>query len=90
MSMTLTKTNDLFIKLDNNVKIEIHNANGYFHYGEENEQWRFLYGENNSIVINSKSIDFVDATKAVTLKQGEKKKQVEFFHSARIKNKFVI
>ena len=76
VSVKLTKTNDLFVLLDNDVKIEMYNANGYFHFGEENEQWRFMFGEYDSIVINNKSIDFFDEKQIVTLRHGEKKKIV--------------
>ncbi len=50
---------DLFI-LDNGITIEIFVSNGYHHYVEEQEQWRFLIDTQNDFhhfVIYNKHIE---------------------------------
>ena len=46
-SITISKANDLFIELDNGVRIECYIANAYPHYAEEFEQW-VLFEHNKS------------------------------------------
>ena len=41
-SVEISKVNDLFIVLDNDVQIEIYSSDGYHRLSEESEQW-FLY-----------------------------------------------
>ena len=55
--------NDLFIKLDNGIYIEIYVSNGYYHYEEEQEQWRLLIDIENLVaqmVVYNKHIEYID------------------------------
>lgn len=54
----VTPLKDLILYLDNDIVIEFFISNGYFHFGEENEQWRFMDSKENHTVINSKSVDY--------------------------------
>ncbi|MCM1083204.1 MAG: hypothetical protein NC393_12665 [Clostridium sp.] len=42
VSVELNALNDVKIVLDNTVTIEMFISNGYYHYAEENEQWRLI------------------------------------------------
>ena len=57
----LNQLNDLTIFLDNGIKIEIFVGNGYFHYAEEQEQWRLLVDVDSKtsqhIVVYNKHIE---------------------------------
>ena len=56
-TIKVTPSKDLILHLDNEVIIEFFIANGYFHFGEDNEQWRYMSADKNHIVINSKSVE---------------------------------
>ena len=58
-NVEISPVNDVLIELDNGVRIEIYVSNGFFHYGEDREQWVFFKPEDEShpfISVNSKSI----------------------------------
>ncbi len=56
-AVKVTPSKDLILYLDNEVIIEFFIANGYFHFGEDIEQWRYMNANKNHIVINSKSVE---------------------------------
>ena len=60
--ININNMNDLFIKLDNGVCIEVYVSNGYYHYEEEQEQWRLLVDGEKSyhMVVYNKHIEFID------------------------------
>lgn len=60
--ININNMNDLFIKLDNGVCIEVYVSNGYYHYEEEQEQWRLLVDGKKSyhMVVYNKHIEFID------------------------------
>ena len=60
--ININNMNDLFIKLDNGVCIEVYVSNGYYHYEEEQEQWRLLVDGKRSyhMVVYNKHIEFID------------------------------
>ena len=48
-SISISKSNDLFVEMDNGVRIECYISNAYPHYEEECEQWLlFEHTENHS------------------------------------------
>lgn len=54
-AVTVTPLRDLILHLDNEIIIEFFIANGYFHFGEDDEQWRYM-NENEHLAVNSKSV----------------------------------
>ena len=42
LSVEVNRIHDVRIELDNGVVIEVFVSNGYCHFGEESEQWRFF------------------------------------------------
>ena len=58
--ININSINDLFIKLNNDVCIEVYVSNGYYHYEEEQEQWRLLVAGEKSyhMVVYNKHIEF--------------------------------
>ena len=62
-SVDLNDINDLAIKLNNRIKIELFISNGYNHYDEEREQYRFFeviddeHPKNAHYVVYSKHIE---------------------------------
>lgn len=63
IDVSLTKTNDLTIVFDNGITIETYISNGYYHYEEEQEQWRLILkldnDESYDIVIYNKHIEYM-------------------------------
>ena len=62
ISATVSSLYDVTIVLNNGVVIELINKNGYHHYDEESEQWRFFKGGDHSyphITVYSKTVDIV-------------------------------
>ncbi len=63
LSVTVSPLHDLTLQLDNGINLELFVKNGYHHYGEEEEQWRFFPIEDDSphVVVYSKSTDLPQA-----------------------------
>ena len=60
MSVSVSSFHDVTIILDNGIKIELINKNGYNHFDDECEQWRFFKVNTHSdphITVYSKTID---------------------------------
>jgi len=60
LSVEVNRIHDVRIELDNGILIELFISNGYCHFGEESEQWRFFrLGDSNSpdLVIYGKSVE---------------------------------
>ena len=60
----MSPVHDVAIQLDNGVQIELFVANGFHHYGEENEQWVFFKHDDHAypfVRVNSKSVDIASA-----------------------------
>lgn len=64
LSVELSSIKDLKIIMDNDITIELYISNGYNHYDDEIEQWRFIkkIEEESAIhlVVNSKTVDYID------------------------------
>ena len=57
-SVNVSVLYDVVIELDNGIRIELINKNGYNHFDEECEQWRFFkVHDDPHIVVFSKKID---------------------------------
>ena len=63
--IAINRKYDLKIILDNNIIIESFTSNGYFHYDEEDEQWRLLTGLKEEDM-NKKTIHMVVFNKKIT------------------------
>lgn len=48
---------DVVIVLDNGIEIQLINKNGYAHFDEECEQWRFFNGDGPHTVVYAKTVD---------------------------------
>ena len=62
ISVRVSSLYDVTIALDNGITIEFINQNGYHHFNEEPEQWRFFNLEDESyphITVYSKGVDIV-------------------------------
>ena len=60
MSVSVSLFHDVTITLDNGIRIELINKNGYHHFDDECEQWRFFKvdGHNDPhITVYSKTVD---------------------------------
>ena len=59
-SVEVNRVNDLRIELDNGILIEVLISNGYSHFDEEKEQWRFFEtgkGDLRDLVVYGKSVE---------------------------------
>ena len=59
-SINVSSLYDVIIVLDNGIKIELINKNGYHHFDDESEQWRFFKPGDYSyphITVYSKTVD---------------------------------
>ncbi len=59
-SINVSSLYDVIIVLDNGIKIELINKNGYHHFDDESEQWRFFKAGDYSyphITVYSKTVD---------------------------------
>ena len=59
-SVNVSLLYDVTVLLDNGIRIELINKNGYHHFDEECEQWRFFKVDDNSyphITVYSKTVD---------------------------------
>lgn len=59
-TVEISPVNDLTIILDNDIRIELFNSNGYHHYNEEREQWFFYKPKDEAypfISVSSKTIE---------------------------------
>lgn len=59
-SVEVSRFNDVRIELDNGIRIELFISNGFCHFGEETEQWRFFrLGDSSSphLVVYGKSVE---------------------------------
>ena len=59
-SVNVSSLYDVTVLLDNGIRIELINKNGYHHFDEECEQWRFFKIDDNSyphITVYSKTVD---------------------------------
>ena len=59
-SINVSSLYDVIIVLDNGIKIELINKNGYHHFDDESEQWRFFKSGDYSyphITVYSKTVD---------------------------------
>lgn len=59
-SVEVSRFNDVRIELDNGIRIELFISNGFCHFGEETEQWRFFRlgdGSSPHLVVYGKSIE---------------------------------
>lgn len=59
-SVEVSRFKDVRIELDNGVLIELFNSNGYCHFGEEREQWRFFRlsdSDSPDLVVYGKSVE---------------------------------
>lgn len=63
MSVKVSSIYDIEIILDNGITIELINKNGYHHFDEECEQWRFFKVDDYSyphITVYNKTVDIVE------------------------------
>ena len=60
--VNVTPLNDLILQLDNQITLEFFISNGYFHYGKNNEQWRFINTEEKHAIVYSKTIELGEPT----------------------------
>lgn len=59
-SVNVSSLYDVIIKMDNGIRIELFNKNGYHHFDEECEQWRLFKADDCSyphITVYSKTVD---------------------------------
>ena len=65
LSVNLNALNDLSLTLNNGITIELFVQNGYNHFDDEREQWRFFSCNENSklacIVVFSKSVEITQS-----------------------------